>query len=459
MWLTLALALAPGCRSFDEEPTPPDVELPDAWVSPTTSEGASWSFGDATLERLIAEALENNRELASAAARLEAALVQARIAGADRLPTLDANLNGSRVRQNFVGLPIPGAPDPLVQRYNSFGVSLDLSWEVDLWGRVRAGELAAEADARASTADLFAARQSIAAQTAKAWFALVEARQQAQLARDTVASFEDNAEWIRERYQRGVAQPLDLRLALSNAADARAALQGTEVVAGRTARQLEVLLGRYPAGDAEVSSQLPGLEHPIPAGLPAELLERRPDLRAARERLIASDRRLDQAGAARLPSLRLTASGGRASDDLGDLLDGDFDVWAVAGGLTAPLFHGGRLKAGEELADARTREAYAQWTQRALIAFSEVETALGSEAYLERRVRELREATDQARAAERLARDRYRAGVEGVLAVLEAQRRAVSNEARWLAARRERLDNRIDLWLALGGEPVEGDDS
>ena len=428
--LGLALALAPACHTFDEAPEAPDVALPEAWVSPT--------------------------------ARLDAALAQARIAGADRLPALDANLSGSRVRQNFVGLDFPGAPDPFVTLNNSFGVSLDLSWEVDLWGRVKAGALAAEADARASAADLVAAQHSIAAQTAKAWFALVEARQQVALARDTVESFEDNAEWIRERYERGVAQPLDLRLALSNAADARAALEGTQVVAGRAARQLEVLLGRYPANDAEGSGELPTLAGSIPAGLPSELLERRPDLHAARERLIAADRRLDQAEAARLPSLRLTASGGRSSEELSNLTDGDFDVWSLAGGLTAPIFHGGALEAGEVLADARTAEAYALWAQRALVAFAEVETALDSEAYLERRVRELREATDQARAAERLARDRYRAGVEGVLAVLEAQRRAVSNEARWLAARRERLDNRIDLWLALGGTPsgtpVEGDD-
>ena len=458
-----AIALLPalvtlGCRSFEEETKPIDLELPAQWSANEGGEDVPevwWrGFGDETLESLILEALENNRDLAAAAARLDAAVAQARVAGADRLPTLDANVSAERRQDVLVGIPIPGFPVPFVSLYDSFGVSLDVSWELDLWGRIKAGVLAAEYEARASAADLAAARQSIAAQTAKAWFALVEARLQVELARDTVESFEDNAEWIRERYESGVAPPLDLRLALSNAADARAALASSLRVAENTARQLEVLVGRYPDGKTEDSAELPELIGEIPAGIPARVLERRPDLVAARELLLAADRRVDVARAARLPRLALTASGGRTTAELGDLASGDFDAWAVGANLTAPIFQGGRLKAGVELADARAEEAYAAWVQRALVAFSEVEIALGSDEHLGRRVAELREAAHQARAAEELAQARYRAGVQGVLAVLEAQRRAVTNESRWIAARRERLDNRVDLWLSLGGSVV-----
>ena len=461
--VAIAAALVAGCRSGAPDELPePELEVLEAWSTPsqTAPSPSSWrdSFNDARLEELIGEALANNHDLDAAAARLAAALAEARIAGADRLPSVTATGGGSREQRNFVGLPIPGSPGVLTTEFDSFDVNVGMAWEVDLWGRVRAGREAADADARAAAWDLRGAQLSIAARTAKAWFLLTEARLQEELARTTAESFEQDETWIAERYQRGLVGPLDLRLARSNTADARAAHANAGIRARSAARALEILLGRWPRGAVESADDLPEPAGEVPAGLPSELLERRPDLAAARERAYASDHRLAASRAALLPSIRLTASAGRASSDIGDLTDSDFDVWRLAGNFTAPLFDGGRLRAGVDASEARTQAALADYTQKALVAFGEVETALGDGADLDQRVASLLAATTEARAAERLARQRYRTGVGGLLGVLEAQRRATAAESRWLTARRERLTTRVDLLLALGGgwsaEPV-----
>lgn len=453
---TLALA---GCRVHQVPERELEVALPEAWATPElddTAPVAHWwrAFDDPRLSALVDEALEHNRDLGAAVARMEQALAQARIAGSTLAPALDANASGARRQQVFVGLPLPGG-GVLQSRSTAYGASLDLSWEIDLWGRLRAGRDAADADARAAAADTTGAALSLAAQASKAWFALLEARAQIELAEATARSWQDNADWIRARYERGLASALDLRLALSNTEDARAARAAREDSAQRIARQLEVLLGRYPdaaaLGLAEEGAGLPPPPDAPPVGLPATLLERRPDLVAARERLAAADQRVAESKAALLPGLGLTASAGRSSDELEDLLDGDFSVWSVGAGLTAPLFRGGALRAAVDVSEARAVEAWNLYEQRVLGACAEVEAALAAEAWLSEREQALAASTREARAAETLARERYRSGVEELVTLLDAQRRAATNESRWIEVRRERLDNRVDLYLALGG--------
>lgn len=455
----LALVTAACAGAPERRYEAPPVEPPTAWAAPDPAAGSGralgerwWSdFGDAGLDAAVEELLRGSLDLRAAAARVEAARAQARVAGALREPTLDASGSALRQRQNFVGLPLPGGGDVLSSTYTSYGVSLDLSWELDLWGRLAAGEAAALADLAAGEADLEAARLSLTGQTAKAWFALAEAELQAELARATAASFRSNTELVRGRYERGRGDALDLRLSESNLASAEALVAQREEVLARTRRQLEILLGRHPDGALAAAADLPAVPPPVPAGLPSELLRRRPDLVAAEARLAAADRRLGAARAALWPSLRLTASAGRSSAELGDLADGDFDVWSLAGGITQPLFQGGRLRAQVDLADARARELLAVWGQELLVAFGEVEAELAVGARLEERERALAVSSEHARAARRLAEERYRAGRGTILAVLEAQRRALAAESEHLAARRARLDARVDLYLALGG--------
>lgn len=440
--------MAPAERWTAVERPEADLILDDWWSG----------FEDPFLPRIVELALSGNRDLAIAAARLQQAQAQARIAGADLEPTLGLGVEGSRQKQNFIGFPFGGGTVPS-STFSGFGASLQSSWEIDLWGRLRAGAQAALADAQAGAAELHAARQSIAAQTAKIWFAILEARQQLDLARESVESFRQSVTQVERRYLSGTRPPLDLRLARSNLAAAQALESRRARQLDGTTRQLDLLLGNYPDGAAATMNDartLPQAPPPIPVGLPAELVGRRPDLIAAERRLAAADARYRQARRALYPSLSLTAGGGSSSDSLGDLLDGDFGVWSLAANLSQPLFQGGRLRAGVRLAEASEDEAAASYVGQALQAYTEVETALAAESLLADEVRRLGESAHELKAARDLAEQRYHRGVGQYLVVLESQSRALTAEAEWLTLRRIQLDNRIDLHLALGGGFAEG---
>lgn len=453
--LLVLLTVLAGCVSAPERRAPDLVSVPDRFTSPDPgviqADDAWWaSFEDDRLDALIERALDYNRDLLAAAARVEQAAAQARIAGADLKPGISAGLDAARRRQVFIGFPIPGADVPS-STSTTLGVSLAASWEVDLWGRLRAGARAALADFQATRAEYAGARLSIAALTAKSWFAVAEARQQLELAEASAASFRQSADQVRSRYESGIRPPLDLRLALTRQAEAEALVELRRNQLDTATRRLEVLVGDYPSGGVFAERGLPGLPPPVRAGLPSELIARRPDLVAAERRLAAADQRLVEARRSLYPRLSLTASGGTASNELGDLVDGDFRVWSLVGNLAAPLFQGGRLRANVDLNAAGAEAAVASYAQSVLDAFAEVEIALASDQTLAARERALTEATRQSRAAEQLALDRYRNGLDNYLAVLQAQASALSAESQLLAVKRARLDNRVDLHVALGG--------
>jgi NodT family efflux transporter outer membrane factor (OMF) lipoprotein len=383
---------------------------------------------------------------------VDQAAAQATIAGADLLPTANVGLNGRRNKQNFIGLPIPGLEGGVLsRRFTSFGVSLDVSWELDVWDRLGARARAGIADLQAATADFRGAQLSVAGQTMKAWFATAEASQQLALAEATVESFTNSTEQVRQRYESGIRPSLDLRLSLANLAGAEALMEQRRRQLDAATRQLEVLLGQYPGREIQVPNRLPDTPPRIPAGLPADLIARRPDLAAAERRLAASDERYKAAQRDRYPRFSLTASGGTSSTDLKDLVDGNFNVWALAFNILQPLFQGGRLQAAVDLADAGADAALVNYAGSALRAYSEVETALAAEEYLAERESDLATAAEHSRAAERLSEERYRNGLENFITVLESQRRALQADGEWIAARRQRLENRVDLYLALGG--------
>lgn len=456
--------LLSACAS--SPPAEPELELPvaDAWSTPAEAPAEPtlgsppadvwWtSFGSSDLDALVDEAFERNYDLQAAAAAVAAAAAQARIVGADLKPQVGANLDGGKRQQVFVGLPIPGSGGVLQSRSSSYSTGLNVSWEPDLWGRLRAGEAAAVADAAAAAADYEGARLSLAGQIAKAWFDVMEAELQVELALDTVESRAKSTDRLAARYRRGVATPLDLRLARSNQAEAESAveLRRRQLDAGR--RRLETLLGRYPAGKVSTAAiQLPGVPPPVPVGLPSELVTRRPDLQAAERRLAAAGFRIREARRALYPRITLTGSGGTSGAALEDLVDGDFSVWSLAGSILQPIFQGGRLRAAVDLSESARDRALAAYAQSVLRAFAEVETALAAERLLSAEAEAAARATEESKAAERLAVDRYLAGLGDYLTILESQRRAFLSESRLLTLRALLLSNRVDLHLALGGD-------
>ncbi len=436
-----------------------DVEPPEAWSVSGAQDGTPapvwWeTYDDPQLHALIDLALSQNHDLQAAAFRVEQIVAAARVAKADLKPAIGVGLSVQRQQQVFVGLPIPGGPNVLSSTSTQYGTSLEASWEADLWGRLRAGARAALAEAQAAEADLRGARLSLSGQTAKLWFGVVEAQQQLDLVRESAETFTRSTELVRARYKRGVRPSIDLRLALSNQHNAEALIALAENRLDAALRQLETLLGRYPSATLLETfdvGRLSDLPPSVPSGLPADLIARRPDLVSAERHLSAAEQRLLVARRSRYPRLSLTVRGGSVSDQLGDLLDGDFSVWALLGNLTAPVFQGGRLEAGVAAADAAGEEALAVFAGQVLRAYAEVETALAAEQRLRVREAALRKTAEQLEGAQRLAQTRYVRGVGDYLTVLESQTRALNARSMWILVRRELLTNRIDLHLALGG--------
>ena len=455
--LLLLLTLAAACGSAPDVKRPElDFTLPERFRGGDSPDGpvqGEWwtDFGDPRIEKVVDEVLEHNHDLRAAAARIQGAVAQARIVGADLYPQAGGNVNVTRFQQKFFGLDIPGSDGIITTRATSHGLSLDLSWEIDVWGRIRSARSAAMADLEARQADLLAARLSLIAQTLKVWFAVSEARRQVDLAQATLESRRATSEWARSRYRRGIGAPAVVRLFLSNEASAEARLRLREQQLEGLLRELEVLMGRYPSGEIVTGKDLPSVPMEIPAGLPADLVARRPDLAAAERNLAAADARVAESRAALYPRISLTGSAGTASEELIHLVDGRFFVWNLLTNLTQPVFQGGRLRARVDLAEARSREALAHFLGAALRAYGEVEIALGAIEHLGRQEGSLTISVREAREAERLARQRYVSGIEGPDTLLEAQRAALAAESQLLTVRRQRIESRINLHLALGG--------
>jgi outer membrane protein, multidrug efflux system len=450
--------LANGCaRSPERVGVPEEIAAPSSWVYSSEAEensGAVWwdSFVSQELEQVLNEAFLQNPDLLAMSARVESAAANVRLAGAGLYPTASAGLDAARRKQNFIGLPIPGSGgDVLSTHATTMGFTLSTVWEVDLWGRVRAAKRAAIAESQATVADFDMYRLSLAAQLTKAWIAAVAAEQQLELVKATAQSFSDTATKIDERYQQGLRPALDYELALNSAEGAKALVAERIQQRTQAIQQLQVLLGRYPSGRFELPSQLPLLAEPVAAGIPSSLLQRRPDLVAAERRLAAADQRVWEARAAFFPQISLSASTGTSSAELKDLFDTDFSVWGLAGNVAQPLLQGGRLRAGLDLSKARVKEVTYQYVSAVQQAFREVEFGLSSEGTLRERERRVVSAAAHSERALELANRRYESGLVELISVLESQRRSLSDATQVILVRQARLNNRIDLFVALGG--------
>lgn len=438
------VAGAPGAWTATREAK---AGIDDRWVD---------RFGDASLQKLVAEAYEANGDLRSAAARVERAAGLARGAGATSRPQLNASGDAGRAKRNFIGFPDFGAGAPSSIITDSYGASLNLSWEIDLWGKVRAGERAAIADLQAQGANYRAARSSLAAQVVRAWLVLAESNEQIDLARETMKVREDTAGLIRDRFELaagdgdGVAS--QLRLAETDVATAQAALAQREGDRDRAQRQLEILLGRYPSAQLTGAARLPKMPGRPPAGLPSELLLRRPDFVAAERALAAAGERRKEARLAFYPSFSLTGSAGTSTEQLRDILDSSFGIWSIAGRAAQPILTGGALQAQLEARTAEEKGALADLQQTVLRGFGEVETALAADDFLAERERAIDAAfaisIDGARSAER----DFTLGTGDVLTLLAAQSRRIELAVQRLTLKRLRLDNLVNLHLALGGD-------
>ena len=448
---TAPLALA-GCAtlSSDEDVAQATAEslpsLPQNWVVQGAVPGEvriGWieAVGDPVLTELVLEAQANNPDIRAAAANLDASRALVRQARAALFPQINANFNVDRT----------DTPNPFALNDTVYTLSAQAGWEIDLWGRIRAGRNAAYASAQAVEADLLFAQYSLAAGVASAYFASIEAAQQVGVAQRTVDALAEIDRIVRVRYREGFASRQDTATTGADLESARDSLVQAQNAARNARRALEVLLGRYPAEKVALGEGLPEAPPPPPAGLPAEMLERRPDVIAAERRVAAAFADLDQAKAAQLPAVTLTGVGGGTSTDLGDILNGGNLLWSIIGDVLQPIFDAGLRGAQEDEADANRRAAISLYASTALDALREVEDNLDAVEVLARREMILETAAEESGTAYALAQLQYQEGEIDLIDVLNFQQRLFSAERNLVSVRRERIDQWVGLNLALGG--------
>ena len=453
VWLLGSVVLggaAVGC-TVKQPPSPADAlaavlpattVVPPEWTSTTGLDGAvigDWlrTFGDSQLESLVDEALRHNLDLIAAAARVDGAAALATAARALLYPQLiGTGLAGVFARDGT---------------HDGSALFLGVSWELDVWGRVRAAGASADAMRDATAADALSARQSLAALVATLWYQTIATERLRTTAVTAATVYEDLLRLVRTRNEVGSVGAQDVALAGADLDRARERERAFAASLQQITRSLEVILGRYPAAEVKLAPSLPPVPAPIPDGLPSELLERRPDLVAAERRVASAFYAVQSAKAARLPRFTLTGSGGRSSNDLIRLIGAGAGFWRAGIELLAPIFLGGALQAQVRFATADQEAALALFGQAALRAFSEVESTLANEPLLADQQRHLEAVLAQDSEALRLGRLRYEGGATDLLHVLEIQTRVLNSQFALVAIRNDRLANRIALHLALGG--------
>jgi multidrug efflux system outer membrane protein len=455
-FLALILLLA-GCATTAPYERPA-VELPAAWKesAPRYAQDGRWwrIYEDSELERTIDEALANNADLAIAAARVDEARALIREAESGFFPTLDAQ--GVAARQQIStrsAIAAPGAP----REFSTYRGTLNVSYEVDVFGRIRAGARAARAELEASEAAREAVRIALAAEVAKSYFALRALDEQVALTRQTIGLREDALGLQKKRRDAGITSEFEYRQLEAEAAALRTQLPPLERQREAEEAALSVLLGRSPKDvfEGSVARKAAAEERPsapvVPSGMPSELLLRRADLVEAERRLAAAHARIDAARAAMFPSIALTAALGSESASLSELFSSGAGLWSVGLALTQPIFAGGRLEARAEIAEAQQRQLLAAYRRSIQSAFSETRAAISAQT----RARESydAESTRAAALAEtaRLARLRYENGVASQLDVIDAERGLLAARSARIEALRAYRAAIADLFRALGG--------
>ena len=432
-----AIAPPPEAEEVLAETLPTATEIPaefqaDAVDSGEVDDGWIGTFGDERLDALVDEAIANNLNLRLAATQVDRAAGLARLAGASLKPMI--GLGGSSTET---------WSDARILEGNSYNAALTMSWEADVWGKLRQRAAAGEAALAATTADYEFARQSIAATTAKTWFLATEITQQLRLAEESVEIFAEILEIVTTKERVGQVSMQDVYLTGADLSSAEDAVQQATAARESILRGLEVLLGRYPAADIETAAEQLPLPPPISVGVPADLIARRPDLQAAEARVRAAFFLQEEARLARLPSFDLSLTAGYTSltDFIGQL----------TAGIIAPLYTGGALEGQLEVATADQNAAVAAYGQAVLTSFMEVENALASERTFARRLLLLEKIVDDNQRAYELARKQYDVGRIEILNVLQIQARVLAARSALIRIQNERLAARIDLHLALGG--------
>jgi multidrug efflux system outer membrane protein len=458
--LILACAALPlaGCVTLGPDYQRPEPPAASQWRQPLPADAAGsvdetlaedwWrAFDDPALDALIARAAAGSPRLALAAARVAEARAVAGRAAVEHLPEFGANARASKGQQ----LASFGVGDGKLDT-ESRSLSATVSYELDLWGRLRRLDEAARAQLLSSEASARAVQLALVADLTRAWYSRAALLRERTLFEDNLTRRREALELQQLRFDAGVIAGVDYDRAAAELAATEAALPAIEQALARTENRLAVLLGEAPAG-AEIPPAPEALIEPpaVPVGLPSSLLERRPDLIAAEGTMIAANARIGAAKAALFPSLALTGSFGYESVELGGVISASGTVWNIGADLLATLFDFGRRQRDVEASRARAEQAVYLWRGAILDAFSEVEDALVGVRTARQRETSLQRQAEALQQTLEAEQQRYEAGDSGYLEVLDAERFLLSARTNAINARRDALLATVDLVQALGG--------
>jgi len=449
----VVLVMLAGCTLGNNYVRPP-VDIPDAWrvdyAAATETANTRWwrQFDDPVLDDLIDTALRDNKDVRIAAARVEEFAARVDISRSGFFPQVGYNGDASRNRGSR---EVYGANSLLDRSYNNYSAGLNLSWELDLWGRIRRGTEAARADLLAQQENRRSVILSLVSSVATSYVTLRQLDRQLQVSLETLQTRSESLELFKIKLAGGVVSELEVAQARTEYEQVAATIPQLELQIAQTENALSVLLGYNPR-EMPRGKSLDQLVMPsVPAGVPAQLLERRPDIRSAEESLIAADARIDVARAQYFPTISLTGMFGFVSESLSNLLQSSANASSLGGSVLGPIFSGGRIEATVRASEAVQRQALFGYLQTIQTALREVDDALTSVQKLNEQLDAERRRVQAYKDYTRWATLRYDEGYASYIDVLDAQRSLFDAQLRYIGVQGNVYTALVGTYKAMGG--------
>jgi NodT family efflux transporter outer membrane factor (OMF) lipoprotein len=422
-----------------------DLPLPQNWHNSTQALAVehNWlsQLGNPQVHQLVKKALAANHQFAMQAYALEITEQQLIVSGSQLWPELDLAFRSGRNKNNQTG-----------SYANSNSVDLNLSYEIDLWGKLSDADRLSNYNYLAQKSSFEQYKQQLVVNVVTTWFSVIEAEKLLALYRSRVENSQQNLAIIEANYSSGLTPALDVYLTRNDLNNELTRVSEQETVKIKLIRQLERLIGEYPKGELLVNANLPLLTNDIPVGLPSELVSRKPALQASWYQLLSQNAALAYAHKQRFPSIVLSGSLGDANADIGDLLSGSSLAWSLLGNVSAPIFNAGRLKANEEKARLELKQGEQLYLDTLYGAFSDVENAITTEKNLKQSYYTMLAAQVNAKIAATLSFEQYQSGLVSYTTVLEAQKRSFEAQTTLIKIKNQLIANRINLHFSLGGD-------
>lgn len=447
--LALSLVLLGGCAGNlnpqQRQQTPSDIAT--AWQHDAAKNRLAveqqWlqTLQNPYINELVVKALKNNQLLLQSAYDVDIQKQQLIVSGSALWPSLDLSAQTRRSKDNR-----PVSYD------NASSVSLGVSYEVDVWGKLSDSKRQANLNYLAQQATYEQAKQQLVADVVTGWFDVVTAQQLLDLYQRRKENSQQNLDIIESGYRQGINEALDVYLARNELNNERTRIASQQASLANASRALERLLGGYPKGAITANVDLPVILAPINTGIPSELITRKPQLRASWYQLLASDAALAFAHKQRFPSLNLSASVSDSTDRVSDLFSPSSLAWSLLGSISAPIFNGGQLKASEEIARLNAQKQEQAYLNTLYDAFADVENAITQQQSLQASYKSTLEAQENALAAEQLSFEQYQSGLVTYTTVLDAQSRSFDAQNSLIDIKNQLIANRINLYIALGGD-------